>query len=180
MANRISLRELSELLAKEVQNGNGDAFVFVGEYYVVKDNYTEVISGLVANTTKEYESPYIIYNDGVTKEKIMAINYQHVQKLTDEENAELEKRLKEDDEKKYYKAKKSSAPRGYTIDANQYYAGGFGNARVEAQDEAEQPVIRDGVVRGEVRNEQPVDVERAARVTRDALREYTERLANRR
>lgn len=173
MANRILLRELSELLAREVENGNGDAFVFVGEYYITKDKYTEVVPGLVSNTTKEYTTPYIIYNDDFTKEKVMAVTYQHVQKLTDEENAELERRMKEDEEKKYQKAsKKSSAPRGYTIDANQYYVGGFGNNR-EAQDDVEQPYGGEVQARDEVRNEQP------AQDNRGGIREYIDRITRR-
>lgn len=138
MANRISLKELSELLAKEVQNGNGDAFIFVGEYYITKDNYTEeipqsydVITGMVIDNTKVHEFPYIIYKDNITKEKIMATNYQHVQKLTEEENAELERQLKSDEfNKKSYgsKSKKSSNRYGSTYTTPEYYtfSGGTG------------------------------------------------------
>lgn len=112
MANRISLKELSDLLALEVKNGNGDAFVFVGEYYITKDNYKENLKGIASNYDKEHAGPYIVYNDELTKEKILAINYQHVQTLTDEENAELEKLLRQEEEKKFKSSKKSSS-RGY-------------------------------------------------------------------
>ena len=98
--NRINLKELSELLAKEVENGNGDAYLFVGEYYITKDNWTENYFEDNENKVKTLTTPYNIYIDTAVKEKIAALNYLHVQKLTEEENAELLKAKKSDPKKK--------------------------------------------------------------------------------
>jgi len=107
--NRIKVKEFSELLAKEVENGNGDAFMFVGEYYITNNNWSEErtdINGIKKIT--ENTTPYNIYMDNTIKEKIMALSYIHVQKLTDEENAELMKQLEEKDKKSKAKSKSYS------------------------------------------------------------------------
>ncbi len=124
MNNRINLKELNELLTKEVQNGNGDAFMFVGEYYVTKDNYSEMIEGI---KIIDHKSPYIVYVDNATKEKIMAINYQHVQKLTDEENAEIEKKMREKE-----KSGKKSKSKG--INYMDYFPASYSSRRTEREE----------------------------------------------
>jgi hypothetical protein len=135
MANRIKLKELSELMAKEVQNGNGDAYVFVGEYYVTSDNYVEKIPSvthqadgtIVTNTEiKDNGVPYIIYKDETVKEKVMAMTYTHVQKLTDEENIEYEKLLRAEEEKKMGLKSKKSSSSGYT----RYGINDYGNNNI--------------------------------------------------
>ena len=200
MANRITLKELSELLASEVENGNGDAYIFVGEYYITKDKYIEQISNDFGKSSKTHDNPFIMYMDSFTKEKIMAMNYQHVQKLTDEENIELEKQIKAEENKKMLKSKKSvpsyTANNRYgTINVEPAFYGNYGFDRQEVRDEPivdrhevpiEAPVnevneMRDDVVNAQVQ-EAPIQAENQDNVGevringRSQIREYINRL----
>ena len=87
--NRINLKELSEILNNEVENGNGDAYLFIGEYYLSNNKWEETYIEDNQMKSKKLDTTYSIYTDDVIKEKIMALSYLHVQKLTDEENLEL-------------------------------------------------------------------------------------------
>jgi hypothetical protein len=107
--NRINLKELSDILLKEVEKGNGDAYLFVGEYYPTKDVHPE----------SENKESFIVYTDTYNKEKVAALSYVHVQKLTDDENLELTKRLELD--KKSNKYKKAD-DYGFRSNGSNYYS----------------------------------------------------------
>ena len=140
MNNRIKLNELSELLNKEIENGNGDAYLFIGEYYLTKDKWIE--------GDKTLDTSFTVYTDEVLKEKIMALSYIHIQALTEQENKELIE-IQKKQQNKTSKKKKSMYTTGasydrystyQTFNINPVYTEYTGNAAV-----AEAPITNEVV-----------------------------------